>query len=139
MGKLPNSCSNAPMSLCVRPKRREAPVPCFDETMRLDQLYKRKLEDALQGALAQNQFTLHFQKQIHVPSGEVKGYEALLRWQQPDGVYIPPSEWIPLAEETGLIVPIGYWVLQTACHTAKSGRLPPRCLLQYPSISQRFS
>lgn len=91
----------------------------FDETMRLDLLRKRKLEDALQDALAQNQFTLHFQKQVHVPSGTVKGYEALLRWQQPDGTYIPPGEWIQLAEETGLIIPIGHWVLRTACRTAK--------------------
>ncbi|SDO00325.1 diguanylate cyclase (GGDEF) domain-containing protein [Paenibacillus sp. yr247] len=91
----------------------------FDEMMTFDLLQKRKLEDALQDALTQNEFTLHYQKQVQVYSGDVKGYEALLRWQQPDGQYISPGDWIHIAEETGLIIPIGNWVLRTACQTAK--------------------
>ena len=90
----------------------------YSREMELETGKRLNLENDLRQAIEKNAFELHYQPQINLKTGELVGVEALIRWQRVSGIYFAPIEFITIAEESGLIVPIGEWVIKTACHDA---------------------
>jgi len=97
----------------------------FDPTMQAALEVRMTLESDLRHALLQNQYQLYYQAQVD-HTGRVIGAEALLRWIHPQHGLVSPKQFIPLAEETGLIIPIGQWVLEVACQQIKAWETSPR-------------
>lgn len=91
----------------------------FTDQMNRDGLEQMQLQGQLRSALKNNELLLHYQPQINIDQGRIAGFEALLRWQHPDKGMISPAIFIPLAERSGLIIPIGEWVINKACRQAK--------------------
>jgi diguanylate cyclase (GGDEF)-like protein/PAS domain S-box-containing protein len=83
---------------------------------------RQSLEGNLRVALGRNEFLLHYQPKISLKTGEITGVEALIRWMHPDRGLVPPLQFVPIAEECGLIVQIGQWVLLEACKQARAWR-----------------
>jgi diguanylate cyclase (GGDEF)-like protein/PAS domain S-box-containing protein len=111
-------------SALYRAKREGRGRVCFFESEMDQELRDRRLlQHDLRQALEQNQFLVYFQPQARM-DGEVIGFEALLRWNHPTRGFVPPDQFIPLAEENGLIIQIGEWVLREACREAASWPRP---------------
>ncbi len=91
----------------------------FDVSMNEGMLQRYTIEGKLRGALERGELSLHYQPQIEMSTGDIAGMEALLRWTNDELGVVPPMDFIPIAEDCGLIIPIGEWVLRTACAQAK--------------------
>jgi len=103
----------------------------YSEQLNVHTLERLALETSLRRALERNEFFLHYQAKLDLKSEAITGAEALVRWQHPDLGVVPPAQFIPLAEETGLIVPLGKWVLRTACQQNMAWQrqgLTPLCM-----------
>jgi diguanylate cyclase (GGDEF)-like protein/PAS domain S-box-containing protein len=100
----------------------------FKAEMNLKAVERQSLEGSLRRAFEREEFLLHYQPKVNLDTGEITGGEALIRWQHPDRGLVPPSQFVPIAEDCGLILQIGRWVLREACSQARAWQnsgLPP--------------
>ena len=111
---------NADLAMYFAKRKGPGTHAYFNTSMNDAALHRFTLEAKLRGALERGEFTLNYQPQFDVSTGTVSGMEALLRWKCDDLGQVAPAEFIPIAEETGLILSIGEWVLRTACRQAKA-------------------
>jgi diguanylate cyclase (GGDEF)-like protein len=109
---------SADLALYQAKKAGRGTFSVFEPELDVRALAKRSLEIDLRKALALREFELYYQPQIDLDTDQVVGFEALLRWRHPERGMVPPADFIPLAEEIGLIVPIGEWVMREACCAA---------------------
>jgi EAL domain-containing protein (putative c-di-GMP-specific phosphodiesterase class I) len=92
----------------------------FEQEMNDRAVGRQVLEGSLRHALERQEFVLHFQPKVNLETGAITGAEALIRWLHPDRGLVPPAQFVPIAEDSGLILPIGQWVLREACRQARA-------------------
>lgn len=109
------SLQNAEIAMHQAKAKGQACNRVFEFQLHQQNLEKNKSEDDLRKALEQEQFILHYQPLVQLQDRQIVGFEALIRWEHPLKGLVSPADFIPLAEATGLITPIGWWVLRTAC------------------------
>jgi diguanylate cyclase (GGDEF)-like protein/PAS domain S-box-containing protein len=108
---------NADLAM-YRAKAARCGYECYDPEMHSDLVERLQMSADLREGLEREQFVLHYQPMLELSTGQITGVEALVRWQHPERGLVPPNDFIPLAEETGLIRPLGQWLLERACEQA---------------------
>ena len=107
----------------------------FSEKMNMDAQEQLQLQGQLRNAVKNQEFILHYQPQMDIVGGRLIGAEALVRWQHPELGLIPPGKFIPLAERSGLVIPMGDWVLNEACRQAQEWREKGHALVMAVNLS----
>jgi len=111
---------SADMAMYHAKERGRGNFQFFEAAMNLRAVQRQSVESELRRALKNQEFLLHYQPKVNLDTGDITGVEALIRWRQPDGTLVPPAEFVPIAEDCGLIVPIGRWVMREACKQARA-------------------
>ncbi len=117
---------NADVAMYLAKDRGKAGVAVFESRLHEKAMQQLQLRVDLEQALCSDELVLHFQPTVDLTTGEIAGFEALVRWQHPTRGLLPPMSFIPTAERTGQIVPLGQWVLRTACIAAVGMQTPGR-------------
>ncbi len=113
---------NADLAMYAAKRNGQNNIAYYQESMNMRAVRRLAIESSLRQALARNEFSLHYQPQMALRTGKVSGLEVLLRWHSKALGQVPPQDFITVAEEIGLIVEIGAWVLHTACAQARAWR-----------------
>ena len=111
---------SADMAMYHAKERGRGNFQFFEGAMNLKAVERQSVESELRRALENQEFLLYYQPKVNLDTGDITGVEALIRWQQPERGLVPPSEFVSIAEDCGLIVPIGRWVMREACTQARA-------------------